>query len=91
MTPSIKFNTPSDPQDTRDLWAGFDCADPRDPAGTGLVDCQANVMVCPAHADLRSDADLEDDKQLVNYFRLVIRRRQEATSGSSMTTTGDDA
>ena len=90
MAPNIKFNTPSDPQYTRALWTCFDCADPQDPVGSGLIDCQAHVLVCSAHADIRAEADLSDDKQLVNYFRSVIRRRQEADAGSNGTTTDDD-
>ena len=82
MVPSIAMNFPSDPQYTRDRWTCTDCCDPSDPeGGAGMINSQSHVLACQAHADLRLGVDLQDDRQLVSYFREVIQRRQDRASG----------
>ena len=34
-------------------------------------------MVCPGYAELRQDKNLDEDRDLVNYFALVIKKRLE--------------
>ena len=81
MVPGIAMNFPSDPKYTHDRWTCQDCSDPNDPeGGSGMIDSQTHVIVCEAHADLRTGADLQDDRQLVRYFRKVIQRRQDRGS-----------
>ena len=48
--------------------------------GCGMeVDTQAHAMKCPAYADLRVGKDMSNDRDLVNFFRKVIERRDSKT------------
>ena len=39
------------------------------------ADSQSHVLHCPAFSDLRGTLDLENDRDLVKYFRSVVERR----------------
>ena len=39
------------------------------------TDSQSHVLVCPAFSDLRENMDLEDDRELVEFFKSVVERR----------------
>jgi hypothetical protein len=73
------MNFPSDAEFARKLWTCPGCSD--DKAGYDTVDGQrdtrAHILICPGHTDPRDDKDLSSDKDLVNYFRLVIKKRLE--------------
>ena len=44
--------------------------------GCGEVDSQEHVIVCKAYEKLRNGKDLNDDFDLVKYFREVINLRE---------------
>ena len=76
MTPTIKMNFPSDPGYTRDLWNCPGCSEDGDVAG--CRDTQSHVLICPGYAFLRHDIDLSQDKNLVRYFKEVIKIRLDS-------------
>ena len=39
------------------------------------TDSQSHVLLCPAFSDLRENMDLEDDRELVEFFKSVVERR----------------
>ena len=48
--------------------------------GCGMeVDTQAHAMECLAYADLRDGKDMNSDRDLVNFFRKVMERRDMKT------------
>ena len=71
MTRTVKFNFPSDKKFKADMWRCWHCPS---------IDSQAHVRVCPAYHELRHDKDLNNDKDLVLYFRQVIKLRDDMTS-----------
>ena len=73
MVPQVKLNYPSDPQYTKDRWTCYDCADEK--VGPTMICSQPHVLVCEGHADLRVGVDLQEDRNLVQYYREVISRR----------------
>ena len=44
----------------------------------GMRDTQTHILTCPGYADLREDKDLSSDKDLVGYFRLVMKERLDS-------------
>ena len=77
MTPTVRMNFPSDAEFTDQLWTCTGCSDLTDMAGAmmGRRDTQTHIMACPGYDDLRQDINLEEDRDLVKYFSLVIKRR----------------
>ena len=73
MAPTIKMNFQSDQQFARDLWTCPGCSEPGDVMGSR--DTQRHVMVCPGYQEFREDRDLSEDKDIVEYFKLVINHR----------------
>ena len=73
MTPTIKMNFQSDQQHVRDLWTCPGCSEPGDVMGSR--DTQRHVMVCPGYQEFREDKDLSQDKDIVDYFKQVIKHR----------------
>ena len=43
--------------------------------GLAKIDTQEHLMHCGGYSDLREGLDLETDRDLVTYFKLVIERR----------------
>ena len=39
------------------------------------TDSQSHVLLCPAFSDLRENMDIEDDRDLVEFFKGVVERR----------------
>ena len=72
MTPGVKMNFQSDKLFTRELWACEEC---RRETKLGLRDTQEHVLICPAYESLRLDKDLDNDLDLVVYFRSVLQLR----------------
>ena len=79
MTPTVRMNFPSDPEFTSKLWTCQGCTEDKTGYDSveGQRDTQAHIMICPGYSDLREDKDLATDKHLVEYFRLVIKKRLE--------------
>ena len=71
MTRTVKFNFPSDKKFRADMWRCWHCPS---------IDSQAHVRVCPAYQEFRLNKDLDNDKDLVLYFRQVIKLRDDMTS-----------
>jgi hypothetical protein len=61
-----------------DLYWCTGCCDVPERSGViGRRDTQTHIMVCPGYDDQRQDMNLDEDRDLVNYFPLVIKRRLE--------------
>ena len=41
----------------------------------GSRDTQCHVMVCPGYQEFRENRDLSQDKDIVEYFKKVIKHR----------------
>jgi hypothetical protein len=70
MTKTVKINFSSDRKYMADLWSCWHCPD---------IDSQAHIRVCPAYQKLRVNKDLDNDHDLVCYFREVIKMRDNMT------------
>ena len=66
MTRTVKMNYASDKQYAADLWSCWHCK---------KIDSQPHIKICPAYQKFRENKDLENDHDLVNYFRDVIKLR----------------
>jgi hypothetical protein len=42
---------------------------------TGIVESQPHVLQCAVYEDLREGLDLEKDRDMISYFREVLKRR----------------
>ena len=73
------MNFPSDVEFSDQLWTCTGCSDVPDRSGgvIGRRDTQTHIMVCPGYDDQRQDMNLNEDRDLVNYSPLVIKRRLE--------------
>ena len=71
MTRTVKFNFPSDKKFKADMWRCWHCSS---------IDSHVHVRVCPAYHEMRQDKDLNNDRDLVLYFRQVIKLRDDMTS-----------
>ena len=67
MTKTVKMNFPSDIAYRKQSWKCFHCPN---------IDTQSHVRYCPAYEHLRMNKNLDDDKDLVNYFQKVIAMRE---------------
>ena len=74
MTPSVQMNFPSDCLFTNTLWACEGCKSESD---VGLRDTQHHILICEAYADYRTGKDFSNDKDLVDYYREVLKHRTE--------------
>ena len=69
MVRSVKMNYPSDPQFKTDLWECQHCF---------CIDTQSHIILtCPAYEELRVNKNLENDKDLVQFFKEVLDIRDE--------------
>jgi hypothetical protein len=71
MTRTVKTNFSSDRQFVADLWSCWHCP---------KVDSQAHIKVCPAYLQFRDNKNLDNDHDLVCYFRQVIQLRDDMTT-----------
>ena len=67
MTKSIKMNFASDPSYYKYSWKCDHCIN---------IDTQSHVRHCEAYEHLRVGKDLDNDKDLVRYYRQVIDMRE---------------
>ena len=72
------MNFMSDQKFSNNLWSCVGC---QSVSQTGkvnrMMDSQAHILLCSAYKDLRKDKELTNEKDLVDYFSLVIKRRLE--------------
>ena len=66
MTKTIQANYKGDPDFRANNWKCQECQ---------VLDTQDHVVRCPVYLNLRTGKDLENDKDLVEYFRKVINIR----------------
>ena len=72
MVPTIKMNFQSDQGYAQKLWACDNCLSSK---GIGSRDSQNHVLICPAYESFRLSRNLECDRDLVDYFKLVLEMR----------------
>ena len=79
MTPTVKINFPSDTELSKQFWACSGCAVSDGGGGeiTGSRDTQQHSMVCPGYAEIQEGMNLENIRDLVKYYAVVIKRRQD--------------
>ena len=76
MTPTIQMNFKNDPKFKANMWTCLGCdTGSEDGTNLGCPDTQAHVLLCRGYSDLRDGKNLENDRDLVEYFAAVIRRR----------------
>ena len=77
MTPTVQMNFMNDPKFAHNLWTCVGCkSDSSSEDGTRMMDSQSHILRCSGYEDLRIDKNLSNEKDLVDYFSLVIKRRQ---------------
>ena len=64
----FKMNQPSDKTNKATLWECNGCVN---------VDTQAHILWCPAYQELRVGKSLEEDADLVEYYRKVLLIREK--------------
>ena len=67
-TNEIQMNQQSDKCNAMNLWKCLQC---------GNIDTQSHVIWCPYFANLQDGKSLENDEDLVAYFREVFRIRED--------------
>ena len=81
MTPTIQMNFKNDPVYKANLWTCLGCARVNDSfVDPSCKDTQAHVLACEGYEDLREGKNLNDDKDLFEYFSAVITRRMSETT-----------
>ena len=80
MAPTVQMNFMSDPKFASNLCACV-CCESISQSGKMIrnMDSQTHILYCSGYADLRVEKNLSNDKDLVEYFSSVIKRRQEET------------
>ena len=63
-----KMNMKSNPKFANELWRCDDCK---------KMDSQSHIMWCPTYAPLREGKSIDNDQDLVKYFQLVFKLREE--------------
>ena len=80
MTPTVQMNFKNDPAYKANMWTCLGCTRAKNSlVDPGSKDTQAHVLVCNGYVDLREGKNLNDDKDLVDYFSAVINRRMSET------------
>ena len=69
MTRTVQMNFKGDPRFSKNGWKCLECDTP---------DTQDHIVRCRSYKDIRIGKDLNSDKDLVDYFREVIKMRGEA-------------
>ena len=69
-TLKCKLNQSSDRRNKETLWR----------CQCGYIDSQSHILYCPLYQDLREGKDINSDVDIADYFKEVIRIRQEMDS-----------
>ena len=72
MVPTVKMNFQSDAKYTSALWACGSCR-------SDLRDSQEHVLVCSSYETYRKDKNLSEEKDLVDYYKSVLKHRLNET------------
>ena len=64
----VKMNMKSNQKFASDLWKWDDCFS---------MDSQAHVLWCLAYAPLREGKNLEDNMDIVHYYKAVMKIRED--------------
>ena len=67
MTKTVKMNFSSNPKFVKSLWTCWHC---------DKIDTQSHIMHCDSYESLRVDKNLDNDQELVKYFKQVIKLRE---------------
>ena len=71
FTSKVKMNRKSDPTYAAQLWKCDGC---------GNLDTQSHIMWCPGFAPLREGLNIDNDKDVINYFQEVFKLRESLDS-----------
>jgi hypothetical protein len=82
MVKKIAFNYSSDPKYSSQLCHCTHC---------DHMDSQSHVLACKSYKHLREGKDLNSDKDLVKYFRDVLKLREKAEDGYWTWPSGEEA
>ena len=63
----VKFNYKHDPRYTKDLWKCDSCE--------SAIESQSHILWCPSYSDLRVGKNINNDQDLVNYIKQVMKIR----------------
>ena len=69
-TLKCKLNQSSDRRNMETLWR----------CQCGYMDSQSHILYCPLYQDLREGKDINSDVDIADYFKAVMRIRQEMDS-----------
>ena len=61
------MNQQSDKENAKNLWKCTEC---------GHIDTQSHILWCPYFSTLREGRSIENDADLVSYFREVFKIRE---------------
>ena len=65
----VKYNYSHDPRFTKDLWKCDSCE--------SAIDTQSHILWCPSYSELRAGKDINNDEDLINYIKNVMKTRQK--------------
>ena len=68
MVRTVKMNFSRDNKYMADLWCCWHCP---------YVDSQVHIQICPAYQQFREGKDMNNDKDLVEFYRKVIKMRDD--------------
>ena len=65
----FKFNYKSNPSHSKERWKCDSCQ--------SAIESQDHILWCPAYIELREGKSLQSDKDLVEYFKSVMKIRDK--------------
>ena len=66
---NVKFNYKHMPQNEKSLWLCDSCQI--------SIESQSHIMWCPAYSELRAGKNINDDKDLIEYVKKVLKIREK--------------
>ena len=66
---NAKFNYKNDPMNAQTLWRCDSCQ--------SAIDTQNHILWCPAYSDLRDGKDINNDTDIIEYFKKVMKIRDK--------------
>ena len=68
QTTTVQMNQRSDKSHAKNLWKCLEC---------GNIDSQSHIVWCPFFSELREGKSLDNNDDLVKYFKQVFKIREE--------------
>ena len=65
----VKYNYSHDPRFTKDLCKCDSCE--------SAIDTQSHILWCPSYSELRAGKDINNNEDLINYIKNVMKTRQK--------------